>query len=136
MAKAPKVKKVSNSRPARWGRAVEGLRNAIAAAEEHETPEGESGELAHEAQETYDERKEELRGAISDEINYLEELRGEYEEWYDGMPESLQQVGTGEKLQEIVGMNIQWETDDSLEDATEVLDNCEGADLPLGFGRD
>ncbi len=64
------------------------------------------------------------RAAVID----LEELRSEYEEWLDNMPEGLEDSPTAEKLQEIVDLD--------LDQLTDGLDEFENAELPRGFGRD
>jgi len=61
-------------------------------------------------------------------LEALAELQQEYEEWYDNMPENLQNGPTGEKLQDIQNMD--------LESALDTAREAEGADLPQGFGRD
>jgi hypothetical protein len=61
-------------------------------------------------------------------LEALKEVQEEYQEWYDNMPEGLQQGATGEKLQALADIDL----DSALEAATE----AQGADLPLGFGRD
>ena len=74
--------------------------------------------------------RDELQSALSD----LGDIKDEYEEWYDNMPEALQEGTTGEKLQELLELDLEVEVD--LEDYEEVVSNAENADLPLGFGRD
>lgn len=70
--------------------------------------------------------------AASAAISALEELRSiqedELEPWKDGLPENLQQSTLGEKLDTICGIDI--------ESALEAAQEAEGADMPLGFGRD
>lgn len=58
----------------------------------------------------------------------LEDLRGEFESWRDNLPEGLQQSALGEKLDTIADMDI--------ESAITIAEEADGADLPLGFGRD
>lgn len=89
-------RKESNSRPARWARAVDDL------------------------------------GASLDALNDLEELRAEYEEWRDGLPENLQNSALGEKLNAVADLDIQ-SVIDSLDS---LIGEVDGMDLPLGFGRD
>lgn len=93
------AKRQSNSRPARWARAIE---KATAARDE-----------------------------LTEALDELEELRGEYEEWRDNLPENLQSSALYEKLDTIAGMDFE-----SAKDGLDVIDEAEGADLPLGFGRD
>ena len=61
-------------------------------------------------------------------LQELKELQEEYQEWQDGLPENLEQSAVGEKLQEVADIDI--------DSALEVVENAEGVDLPLGFGRD
>ena len=61
-------------------------------------------------------------------LEALEELRQEYEDWREGMPENLWDSPLGEKLDEILDLGI--------EEALEIVNTCDGADLPRGFGRD
>jgi hypothetical protein len=61
-------------------------------------------------------------------LEALVELQEEYAEWYDNMPEGLQGGATGEKLYEITNLD--------LNEALSSVQEAEGTDLPLGFGRD
>lgn len=68
-------------------------------------------------------------------ISALNEVRAEYEEWRDNLPESLRASVVGEKLQVICDLDL--EPSESDIDAMETaVGEAEGADLPLGFGRD
>ncbi len=62
----------------------------------------------------------------------LEELRDEYQDWRDNLPENLDQSPVAEKLDVI----IELEFESSLDEVENQLNEAEGADLPLGFGRD
>lgn len=66
--------------------------------------------------------------ALTDALEELKGIQEEYNEWYEGMPENLQQGPTGEKLQEI--QNLDFDVDLS------VVDEADAVDLPRGFGRD
>lgn len=69
--------------------------------------------------------------AASDAMAALEELvdlQSEYQEWLDGLPENLQSSPVGEKLQAICDLDLQG--------ALDTVSEADGADLPLGFGRD
>lgn len=61
-------------------------------------------------------------------LETLEEIRGEFEEWKDNLPENLQQSALGEKLDAVVDLDIQ--------SALDTANEADSADLPLGFGRD
>jgi len=69
--------------------------------------------------------------AAGDAIGALEtlvELQGEFEEWKDNLPEGLQQSAMGEKLEAVCEIDLQG--------ALDAVQEADGADLPLGFGRD
>lgn len=61
-------------------------------------------------------------------LNELVDLQSEYSDWCNNLPDSLQQSATADKLNEIINLD--------LEGAKDTLEEAEGADLPLGFGRD
>jgi chromosome segregation ATPase len=86
---------------------------------------------------------------LSSAMQDLAAVQEEYQEWFDNMPDSLQYNSpAGEKLQAICDLEISDEVEidpvqalidyvtEALESVTDVLDEAEGADLPLGFGRD
>lgn len=64
----------------------------------------------------------------SDALNELVEIRQEYQDWLDNLPENLQESPVGEKLESICNIDV--------DSALEIVNEAEGADLPLGFGRD
>lgn len=61
-------------------------------------------------------------------IGDLVGLRDEYQEWLDNLPENLQSGNLAEKLQAICDLD--------LDGAQSTIEECESAELPLGFGRD
>lgn len=61
-------------------------------------------------------------------LEELQEIKGEFEEWRDNLPENLQQSTIGEKLEFVCDLDI--------DSALETVQEAENADLPLGFGRD
>ncbi len=63
-----------------------------------------------------------------DGLQELIELQEEYQEWRDNLPEQLESSAVAEKLDTIVDMDLQ--------SALDVVEEADGADLPLGFGRD
>jgi hypothetical protein len=78
---------------------------------------------------------DELAEALAD----LEAIRGEYEDWFDNLPENLQDSPVGTKLAEISQLDIESLANEPLErwsDVGELIDAAENADLPMGFGRD
>lgn len=70
---------------------------------------------------------------LDDAIEVLAELRGEYEEWRDAMPENLHGSSTYEKLDAVCDLDIDR---DQIMDSLDWLDEADGIDLPVGFGRD
>lgn len=85
---------------------------------------------ARAALDTLSDAKEQFESAMEN----LASMKDEYEETLGNMPENLQQTAYGEKLQAIVDIDFEVEID--LSDAEAAVDNAEGAELPLGFGRD
>lgn len=73
-----------------------------------------------------------LEAALQD----LRDVKQEYEDWLDGMPDGLRYSATGEKLQAIVDLDMDQDVTDLLSEVESLVDEAEGADLPLGFGRD
>jgi hypothetical protein len=69
-------------------------------------------------------------------LSELEDIKAEYQDWYDNMPDSTRDGPTGEKLSEIIELDFELDDSASIEDFEEVVSNAEDADLPLGFGRD
>jgi hypothetical protein len=61
-----------------------------------------------------------------------EELRSEYEEWKENLPENLQEGTLAEKLEAVCDL----EFDGAIDDLESLIGEAEGMDLPLGFGRD
>lgn len=125
------------SRSDRWSNAVSAAQAALEAINEA------AQQLDMDAVET----------AASDFESAMQELadvKQEYQEWYDNMPESLQNSATGEKLAtisdiDVEGANvyvddivsaIQEAIEEVLSEATDALSEAESAELPVGFGRD
>lgn len=73
---------------------------------------------------------DDLRSALDD----LDGVRQEYEAWRDNLPDSLRSSAAGEKLDAVADLTTS--PDDLLGDAESAIDEAEGADLPMGFGRD
>lgn len=70
--------------------------------------------------------------ALSD----LKDIQQEYADWYDNMPDALTNSPTGEKLAALLEIELELDSSASVEELQEAVDNAEGADLPLGWGRD
>lgn len=66
--------------------------------------------------------------AASTALGELLDVQQEYQDWLDNLPENLQSSALGEKLQAVCDLDVQG--------AVDVIDDAEGADLPMGFGRD
>lgn len=143
VVKEKKPKKLSQSRPARWGRAIENGMAAVndmrEAVETFTEPKVDKTGKA-EARARFDTARDDLASALSE----LEGLKDEYSEWLSNLPESLHQSALGEKLQAMEDMDtdsvaindIGDEPEDSIQEAEDKLSECESAELPRGFGND
>ena len=71
-------------------------------------------------------------------IGLLTELKDEYEQWKDSMPENLEQSPTGQKLEETVDtLDTAIDTlDNILSESENVVSDLECCELPMGFGND
>jgi len=95
----------------------------------------EAAGIAREKFDAIDAMANDLAEALAD----LESIRAEYEDWFDNLPENLQDSPVGTKLAEISQLDIENLANEPLEnwvDVGELIDAAENADLPLGFGRD
>ena len=111
--KKPKKEK-AKSRAARWAGAVGNAKDALSTI---------SGACA------------ELDSAIAE----LEGIRQEYEDWKDNLPENLSSSPLGEKLEEVVNLDIASLAENvqsAVTEAENTLDEAENIELPQGFGRD
>lgn len=61
-------------------------------------------------------------------LEELEEMRSDWEDTYGNVPDSLQSSPYGEKLSAMADLDIQ--------SALSTVQEAEGLDTPLGFGRD
>ena len=66
---------------------------------------------------------------VRDGLTDLQELKDEYQDWRDGLPENLESSPVAEKLDAIVDSSF-------VDDIESGADEAEGIELPLGFGRD
>jgi hypothetical protein len=76
--------------------------------------------------------------ALDSALDEFRDLRTEYEEWRDGLPENLQEGPTAELLNNLIdeaeSQFDEWESNrDGIESAIEEIGALE---LPRGFGRD
>lgn len=90
-------------------------------------------ELVKEAREQAD-RLESAKVELGEILQRFEELKGEYEDWYENYPENLQGDATYEKLQALCELDFNEDSD--VDAMLECVENAETIDLPLGFGRD
>ena len=132
------ARKQSNSRPARWGRAVAAAQEALELARDAKQS------VADQVQELWDDEMSKPLATLADAMAELMDLQSEFQEWYDNMPEGLQQGATGEKLEAISQLDLDYAEPDQpdfdfdfdLDEVESQIDEAEGAELPLGFGRD
>lgn len=61
-------------------------------------------------------------------LEELVEMQSEYQEWYDNMPENTQSSPTGEKLSTVTELDLQ--------SALDTVQEADGVELPLGYGKD
>lgn len=99
------------SRPARWASAVSDARNA------------------------FDTVRSELDTLVN-ALSELDDVKSEYQDWLDNLPENLQDGPTAEKLTEVTELEFEFDPDDMLSEVDEAISNAENVDLPRGFGRD
>src|SRR5215469_12330344 len=102
------------SRSKRWAEAIQEARDEFEAVQQH---------------------SDDLQSAMQT----LYEIQQEYQDWLDNLPENLENSALGEKLQAVCDIDIESLTDDPLASWTELestIEEADGADLPMGFGRD
>lgn len=66
-------------------------------------------------------------------LEELKEIQGEFSDWKDNLPENLASSALGEKLETVCGIDLEG---CDVSEIQSVVEEAEGADLPLGFGRD
>lgn len=88
-------------------------------------------------QKAIEEARAALDADLEEGIAELEELKEEFENWKDNLPENLSQSPLGEKLEAVVDLDLDFtDLTSALDDAESKIMEAEGIDLPLGFGRD
>lgn len=87
-------------------------------------------EQAREKVQALDAAMSELETAFQD----LKDIQSEYGDWRDSFPENMQSSATYEKLDAICELDLEPEFD--VSPFTDILDEAEGAELPMGFGKD
>ena len=81
-------------------------------------------------------RMSEAAGQLDDAFSNLRDVQSEYQEWLDGLPENLADSPVAEKLNEVTGIDLEYDEGLSAEEVEDKLSEAEAADLPRGFGRD
>lgn len=74
-------------------------------------------------------RFENARGKLSEAICELNDLKEEYQECRDNVPENLENSPYAEKLDEFLNLS-------AFDDMENAEGELEGVELPKGFGRD
>ena len=135
------------SRTQRWNDAASRAVSALQELETTQQSEPEDRDLSAWGQTAAD-----AESALSD----LNDVKEEYQNWLDNLPENLQSSNLADKLQTVCDIDIDSALDvaqeaaamdeaklkaPELEDldvtgAISTAEEAEGADLPLGFGRD
>lgn len=78
---------------------------------------------------------EAARDEVRDAIERIKEVQDEYQMWYDNFPENAQGSETYQKLEAVVDLDLEPDEDD-IDAMRSAIEEAEGMDLPLGFGRD
>lgn len=99
------------SRPKRWASAVEAAQTILS-------------------------QIEDLISQLAEPLQELSDLKDEYQDWLDNLPQSLQSSALGDKLQVITSLDFEEPSLDNLEQIRGYVEEAESADLPQGFGRD
>lgn len=107
----PTPKKKATSRSARWMTAVSDAQDALSQVESH-------------------------MAELTEAMSALEDVKSEYEEWRDNLPENLQSSALADKLNEVADLDLDIDLEDAVTSVRDVLDSAENVDLPQGFGRD
>lgn len=96
----------------------------------------EAREAANEAEQVQDQLAT-AKQRIVDVLDQLAEMAQEYGDTYDNMNEGLQQSPFGQKCEAMQQLDLAGTSaDDELDELISKLDEAEGAEIPLGFGRD
>jgi hypothetical protein len=73
------------------------------------------------------------RDDLDTALSELVDLKSEFEDWRDNTPENLHGSPLYEKLDAVCDLEIDR---DAMIESVDFLDEADGMDLPLGFGRD
>lgn len=77
--------------------------------------------------------------ALEEVMSDLTDLQQEYSEWKDNLPDNLQQGILADKLDTVCDLSLEdiaQNVRDAIEEQRSVVEEAEGTDLPVGFGRD
>lgn len=107
----------TQSRPQRWTAAITRARV-----------------LLDEAKALQEQLREKLQETV-DALDDVKDIKEEYQEWYDNLPESLQNSPTAELLTTITELDLEPDAED-IESIETAIDEAENVELPRGFGRD
>jgi hypothetical protein len=72
---------------------------------------------------------------IDEALAEMNDLRSEYEDWQNNLPDSLQSGALADKLQTIIDLDFD-DIISSLDDIKSFISDLECIELPQGFGRD
>jgi hypothetical protein len=112
----------ATSRTGRWREACQEARNGLQRIED--------------AKSEIETAQTEIQSAFEE----LQSIKEEYEEWESGLIDAARGTALEEKLQAVSYLDLEPDTDIDVDiDVSAIeaaLDEAEGADLPLGFGRD
>jgi uncharacterized protein YhaN len=79
---------------------------------------------------------EAAKDAVEAALSELDEIREEYADWRDNLPENLHGTALYDKLEAVADMDLDIQSLLDLSELENAIDEAENADLPLGFGRD
>ena len=130
------------SRGDRWQSAVAEAREALDAFD------GVRMEVTDDIQTVLDEaesKMQDARDALDEAYQHIRDVQEEYQEWYDNMPEGLQDGATGEKLQMITEIDLELDMDAlalpeveieiDLSEIEQQLDEAENVRPPTGIRK-
>lgn len=115
------------SKVEQWNKHCSDAREALDKARDAEQDDADA-----EPTEAYTKAKEDMVDALT----ALAEMATEYGETFDNMNEAAQASPFGQKCSEMQNADLEADTDNDLEELENKLDEAEGLEVPLGFGRD
>ena len=163
---AQKKKTAWRSKQTRWDDAVGKLQSMTeeAVRDVEALQSFDSGDDLDDIQEVRNQRREleiraentldKLRSSGAEQVEDIRSVHEELETWRENLPENLDPSPTAEKLDDVVDQDFPSQLDDvieqlgddliedvdtieeQLQELEEIIGEAEGADMPLGFGRD